>query len=192
MHAADPDTSTRPEQNRTLPRGGILANALLYQGVWLAGVLGAAAQRSSIGLAAAGAAVLWHLRSARAPRRALALVGFATLTGALFESALLATGSVRMAPALLLGGLLPVWMVALWASFATTLNVALRRLRGRYLLGALLAGVGAPLAYDAGARFGALQWADRERGLLLVALGWAALMPLLMRAAQRFDGFACA
>ena len=45
-------------------------------------------------------------------------------------------------------------MVALWAAFATTLNVSLRALRQRYLLSAVLAAVGAPLAYYAGARAG--------------------------------------
>jgi hypothetical protein len=70
------------------------------------------------------------------------------------------------------------------------LNVALRALRPRYLLSAVLAAIGAPLAYYAGARLGALQWVQEVPALLLIAVGWAVLTPLLMKSAQRFDGFA--
>ena len=82
----------------------------------------------------------------------------ATLVGAAFE---IPAGGQRLgahAPALLLGSVTPLWMVALWAAFATTLNVSLRALRPHYLLAAVLAAMGAPLAYYAGARLGALQW----------------------------------
>jgi hypothetical protein len=114
------------------------------------------------------------------------------LFGAAFETLLVATSWVNMAPALLLRDITPLWMVALWAAFATTLNVSLRALRPHYLLSAILAAVGAPLAYYAGAKLGALQWVDEAPALLLIALGWALLTPLLMKSAQRFDGFATA
>ena len=173
-------------------RGAILPNVVLYQATWFAAVLGAAAQHPAAGVAAAAGSVLYHLHAARAPRRELALIGIATLAGVLFESLLLATGWISMAPATLIGGVLPPWMVALWASLATTFNVSLRALRPRTLTCALLALFGAPLAYAAGARLGALHWVDAPRGLLLVAVGWAVLLPLLMKAAQRYDGFAAA
>ena len=168
----------------------LIVNAIIYQCVWLACVLSAAAQHPAIGIAVAAAAVLWHLYGARAPQRELQLIGIAIFAGALFESLLVASGWVRVRPALLLGGLTPLWMVALWAAFATTLNVSLRALRTRYLLCALVAAVGAPLAYAAGERLGALQWERAPAAVLLIAIGWALLLPLLMRAAQRFDGYA--
>jgi hypothetical protein len=102
----------------------------------------------------------------------------------------MASGWVQSSPVLLLGSVLPVWMVALWAAFATTLNVSLRAYRHRYAVGAAIAAVGAPLAYEAGAALGALQWVQATPALLLVAGGWGVLMPVLMRTAQRFDGFA--
>jgi hypothetical protein len=175
-----------------MSRGGMVLNVLLYQGVWLVAVLGAAAQHYSVSLLVAATAILWHLYTARAPRREMALIGIAALMGALFESALLAAGSVQVAPGALVGSVMPLWMVALWASFATTLNVSLRALRQRYLLCGLLAAVAAPLAYAAGARLGALHWVEGKHGLLMVAAGWGLLLPLLMKSAQRFDGFASA
>lgn len=169
--------------------GQRIGNILLYQGAWFAAVFGAAYGHPSLGLAAALAAVAVHLVTAPRPERELALIGIAVATGLLFETLLVASGWVRMPPGSLFAQVTPLWMVALWAAFATTLNVGLRSLRHRYGLCALLAGIGAPLAYHAGARLGALEWIDALPALAAIALGWAVAMPLLMRSAQRFDGF---
>ncbi len=167
-------------------------NVIAYQCAWFACVLGAAAQRPLLGMAVAAAAVLWHLHCAAQPRRELRLIAIAALCGAAFETLLVASGWVRMSPTVLFGSVTPLWMVALWAAFATTLNVSLRALRPHYLLSAVLAAIGAPLAYYAGARMGALQWVHEVPALLVIALGWALLTPLLMKSAQHFDGFAAA
>jgi hypothetical protein len=105
-----------------------------------------------------------------------------------FESLLVASGWVHVREDLLLGGFVPVGMVALWAVFATTLNVSLRVLHRHLLLASALAGLGAPLAYAAGARMGALEWVHVVPAVALIAAGWAVLMPLLLQAARRFDG----
>jgi Protein of unknown function (DUF2878) len=160
----------------------VVVNVIAYQCAWFACVLGAAAQRPVLGLAVAVVVVSWHLHTAATPRRELQLLAIAILVGTAFESLLVASGWIRMAPSLLTGSFTPLWMVAVWAAFATTLNVSLRALRPHYLLAAGLAAIGAPLAYAAGARLGALQWVDEP----------VALMPLLMKSAQRFDGFATA
>lgn len=168
----------------------LAVNLLAYQCAWLACVLGAAHQRPAIGLAVACAALLLHLSLAAVPERELALIGVAVLLGSLFESGLVASGWVRVNETLLVGGTMPLLMVALWGVFATTLNVALRNLRQRYVLGALLAAVGAPLAYRAGAWLGALELTETLPALVLISAGWAVLMPVLMRAALRLDGAA--
>ncbi len=168
----------------------LAVNVVAYQCAWFACVLSAASQRSAIGIAVALTVVLWHLHTATEPLQELRLITIAAVCGTAFESVLAASGWVRPATMPLLGSFTPLWMVALWAAFATTLNVSLRALRPRYLLSALLAAVGAPLAYLAGARLGALQWVEEAPALVVVAVGWAMLMPLLMKSAQRFDGFA--
>jgi hypothetical protein len=168
----------------------IAINVLLYQGAWLAVVLGMAAGKPWVCLAGVLVALAWHLARAHAPLREIQLIGLATVLGATFESLLVYGGWVSMDSRLLLGGVLPVGMVALWAAFATTLNVSLRTLRKRWLLGAVLAGLGAPLAYAAGARLGALHWVLAAPALVLIALAWAVAMPLLLRSALRFDGYA--
>lgn len=175
-----------------MSRFDVAMNVVLYKGAWLGGVFGAAS--GSLWLCAVGvsAALCWHLMRAREPGRELQLIALAVVVGAGVESLLVATGWVRMADGLLVGGFLPLWMVALWASFATTLNVALRAFRTRYALVSLVGFIGAPLAYIAGARLGALEWVVAAPALLLIAVAWAILMPLLMHAAQRCDGYAAA
>jgi hypothetical protein len=167
----------------------VLVNAVVYQCVWFACVLGAASGHRYAGYLAAGAALLWHLWGATRPAQALRLVALAAAIGAVFETLLMASGWARMAPDALLWGFTPLWMVALWGSFATTLNVSLRRMRERPLLLAAIAAVGAPLAYQAGVKLGALQWVEPVPALLFIGAGWALATPLLLAAARRFDGF---
>lgn len=167
----------------------VVTNLLAYQCAWFACVLGAAAQRPLVGVVVVLATLAWHLRRAHAPARELRLIAIAVAAGTVFESLLVATGWVRMPESGLLG-VTPWWMVALWASFATTLNVSLRPLREHVLLGAVAGAVAGPLAYYAGSRLGALEWVELLPGLALVGLGWALFTPLLLHAARRHDGFA--
>lgn len=171
-------------------RSTLVANVLLFQAGWFACVLGAAHGRWWLGPAVAAAVLGWHLARAEEPRREATLIGVAAIAGALFETALVQTGWVRFDAAVMpFEGLAPIWMVALWALFATTLNVSLRALHGRWRLAALLGAVGGPLAYAGGARLGALEWVDAGAALAVIGIGWAALTPLLLLAARRLDGY---
>lgn len=168
-------------------RTAVAVNVLLFQAGWFACVLGASRGLSWQGaLAALTIAAFIALRS-RHPRGELALAGAAALSGFGFDSALTMAGWVEFkgaAPAPLLS---PVWMVALWALFATTLNVSLRWLRERPALGMLFGAVGGPAAYYAGERLGALRFAEPLAGLAAVAAGWALATPLLVALARRME-----
>jgi hypothetical protein len=80
--------------------------------------------------------------------------------------------------------------VALWANFATTLNVSLRPLRDRLGVAALLGAIGAPVAYFSGSRLGALELTEMAPALVAIGAGWLFLTPLLFMAARRLDGYA--
>jgi hypothetical protein len=173
-----------------MTRSRIIWNVVVYQIVWIVCVAGAGAGLYAPGIIAAVLCVAWHVSKARHPRRELALVALAATLGAAFETALFASGWVHMPSSALLGNLTPIWMVCLWAAFATTLNVSLRFLRERLILSSLVGAVGAPLAYHAGAGMGALLWVEVLPALLAVAAAWALLTPLLMVSARRLDGYA--
>ena len=173
-----------------IDRMTLVANVALFQAGWFACVLGASYGRPWIGAIAAALIVSWNALRAAHPSRELALVGVAAALGALFETVLLQSGFVHFAVGTVVDGAAPYWMVALWAIFATTLNVSLRWLRAYPVLGALLGGIGGPLAYYAGARLGALEFAAAGAALAAIAIGWAVLTPVLLATARRLDGYA--
>jgi hypothetical protein len=168
----------------------LVLNVILFQIGWFVCVLGAAKGLPWTGALAAAAIIGWHLARAAKPRRELALVAVATLVGAAFETVLVQTGWLRFDSGVLFAGAAPYWMVALWAVFATTLNVSLRWLRGRPALSAVLGGVGGPAAYYAGAQLGALELVAAGMALAAIGIGWAILTPALLCVARRFDGCA--
>ncbi len=165
-------------------------NLLLFQIGWFAGVLGAAHGLPWAGVAAAAGVAAWHLWQARRPWQELKLLVLAVAVGAAFETALVQLGWMRFDGGALAIGTAPVWMIALWSNFATTLNVSMRALRERFLVAAALGAVGAPLAYYAGGRLGAVGFVEPAMALAAIAAGWALMTPLLFIAARRFDGYA--
>jgi hypothetical protein len=169
-------------------RMAFVLNILLFQIGWFACVLGAAHGLPWAGALTALAIVAWHVVRARDPGRELTLVACAAALGVAFESLLVQSGWVRFGAGVVIEGAATYWMVALWALFATTLNVSLRALRPHAWLAALFGAIGGPLAYYAGARLGALEFVATGAGLAAIGAGWALLTPLLFRAALRLDG----
>jgi hypothetical protein len=76
----------------------------------------------------------------------------------------------------------------MWVLFASTLNVSLRWLRGRWIVAALLGATAGPLAYYAGAKLGGVVIAEPLPGFIALAAGWASFMPLLIKLSSRLDG----
>lgn len=162
-------------------------NVVAFQAGWLACVLGAAHGWPWAGPVVAAAVVAWHARRAPRPAQELKLVAIAVLAGALFDSLLVAFGWIAFAPAALAEGIAPGWILALWALFATTLNVSLGWLRGRLLLAGILGGIAGPFAYWAGERLGALTFLEPVAALGALAAGWAVMLPALLAVARRMS-----
>lgn len=173
-----------------MPFPAVVLNALLFQAGWFAAVLGAAQGLPWLGVSAAAAIAAWHLARAPRPLGELALLGIAVAAGAGFETLLVQAGWLRFDAGVIIAGTAPAWMVALWANFATTLNVSLRLLRERLPAAALLGAIAAPAAYFSGGKLGAVEIVAMGPALAAIAAGWAVLTPLLFAAARRLDGFA--
>ncbi len=168
----------------------VLQNVILFEAGWFACVLGAAHGAPWAGALVTVAVVGWHVARATRPKLELALVIAAAVVGAAFETALIQAGLVRFDAGVLVDGIAPYWMVALWALFATTLNVSLRALRERPAIAAVLGAAGGPAAYYAGQRLGAIDLHAVGAALAVIAIGWALLMPALLATARRLDGYA--
>jgi hypothetical protein len=173
-----------------MPLLTIILNFLLFQAGWFTAVLGAAHGLPWAGVVAVAVVATVHLARAHRPLPEFALLGMAFAIGLLFETLLVQTGWLRFDGGMLAAGTAPVWMAALWISFATTLNVSLRALHTRLLPAALLGAIGAPLAYYGGAKLGAVEFIATAPALATIAAGWTVLTPLLCLAARRLDGYA--
>ena len=171
-----------------MTRTMIVGNFVLFQLTWITCVEAGAHGMPWLGILAVVFSTGIHVISSESRARALRLTLFCTAIGVVVETILAAFHATQFnSPALMIIAA-PLWMIALWALFSTTLNVSLRWLRGRYLLAAAFGAVGA-LSYLAGAKIGALVL-PMNYSLLAVGVCWALTMPLLLVMAKRWDAFA--
>ena len=165
---------------------GLIKNFIGFQIGWFACVVGAAQGYPLVAVAVASIIVILHLLRDNNLYSELCLIISAVFIGIIWESLLLASGWLAYASS---GGssiFAPIWLVAMWALFATTINHSMAWLKNRYFLALLLGVVFGPLAFIAGENLGAVMFLDRTMALTLLAVGWAVLMPLLLWLAQQF------
>ena len=79
--------------------------------------------------------------------------------------------------------LAPIWVLCLWAGFASQVNYAMRYLRGKYLLIAFY-GLLAPLAYIAGEKINAVSIGTENINYAIIAITWSISFILLFRVSQ--------
>ena len=166
-----------------------LVNLLAFQIGWFACVWGGANQLPALGAVVVAIIVAIHLTyTAHRPGPELTLILIAAAIGVLWDSALVALGWLSYPSGTLIANTAPYWIVAMWMSFATTLNVSMGWLKKRYLLAFIFGGIGGPLAYYAGFKLGGVQFDSMLAGLGAQAVGWAVMMPLLTVLAERLNG----
>ena len=169
-------------------RARAIGNFVGFQLGWFACVGGAARGMHELGAAIAALIVAVNVATAVRPVRELKLIGCALAIGIIWDSSLLASGTLTFTSGLLMPHIAPPWILALWALFASTLNVSLRWLRGRIVVAVVLGAVAGPLSYWAGVRMGAVEFTQPVVALVALALGWAVFTPLLMVLSARYDG----
>lgn len=159
-----------------------ILNFVLFQAGWFACVLGGAHGMPIAAVVAAGAVIgaslLWLSVDRMSDVRlflAVALIGFCV------DTMHLRFGVFALIDDPLVPHLCPLWLVALWAMFGTTLRDSLSWLAGRYGLAALLGAVAGPLSYLGGAKLGAVTLhPNRAFSIAALVVGWAIVMPLLV------------
>ncbi|MBK1702131.1 DUF2878 domain-containing protein [Thiococcus pfennigii] len=166
----------------------IVANLVAFQLGWFACVLGGAHGLPWFGVALAAVIVGSHLWFAAQPAVEAKLLFAVAGIGSLWDGLLVGTGLLAYPSGMLAAWLPPVWMMALWLLFAMTLNVALRWLRGRWLVAASLGAFGGPLAFYTGAQLGGVTFAEPTLALAVIGAGWLLLTPLFVWLAARLDG----
>jgi uncharacterized protein DUF2878 len=162
-------------------------NMVLYQATWIAAVAGAGQGLWWPGLVVLALFAVLQLALSQWRRADACLFLGVSLLGFVIDSTFVQLGLMQFQAALPWPSLAPVWMVALWTSFALTLNHSLAFLQTRLLLATLLGAIGAPMAYLAASRgWQALSFPQGVAPMFIAtALAWAVLMPLLSRASLR-------
>ena len=151
----------------------LLLNIAIYQAIWfLCVLLGNLGALLSLPLLA-----LHFLFSGKRAADARMMAILVTL-------GLIIDGSLRVAGVLALSGWgwpIPVWLATIWIGLATLPHHSLWWMRSRILVNILFGAIGGPLAYWGGTRLGAAAFPlSLEFSLLVLAVVWAVLWPLVM------------
>jgi hypothetical protein len=157
----------------------IIGNFILFQLLWFAAVLGAAAGLHWPAPLALLALLCWTRLTGGSVRADLRLVLIGLATGMVFEVLLLASGLIRYQLQWWLY-LPPLWILCLWAGFAQSFLYSMAWMRQRLWLASVFGGVGSVMSMYAGLRFGAAQPPQGTLPLLVAyGLGWSVLVPFL-------------
>jgi hypothetical protein len=164
-----------------------LINFIAFQAGWFSCVLSAANGIPWLGLLLVGLIVVLHIRAADQPRHELQLLAWCLGLGLVFDSLLVSSGWVSYPSGMLVPGIAPYWILAMWALFSITLNLSMGWLKSNLALASVMGAVFGPLSYLAGQRLGAIELVDPRSSLIALAVIWALVMPILTHAARRLD-----
>jgi hypothetical protein len=162
-------------------------NVALFQAAWFAAVLGVARGTLWLGPLSMIPVLAVHLALQENRKGEVKLLLAAGMLGFLFDTAFVAGGVFIPLQHLFPRPFSPPWMICLWLNFAATLNVSMAWLRGHYILAVAFGAVGGPLAYYSGAKLGAMEALPTTTGMLLLAIGWGFMTPLLVWLACEFS-----
>lgn len=164
----------------------IAVNFILFQLGWFSCVLMAARGLPDTGIVIALLLVGVQLFLADNRKNLLILLFIVTLIGSAWDSVMTSFNILVFNTGMIVSFLAPGWIIAMWLMFSTTLNVSFRWLYGRYWLAMLLGAIFGPVTYQAGAAMGAVVIPDNLLANSVIAAGWALLMPLYIKLAEKF------
>ena len=165
----------------------LLVNFIGFQVGWFACVLGAANDKEFLGMIIALGVIIYHVINQGDSRKELKLILVALAIGLLWETWVLNLDILRYPshPDALFWA--PTWLIMMWALFATTINLSMGWLKGRWVLSVFMGAVFGPLAFIGGEKLGAVVFLDSTLSIITLSVGWGLLMPLLLWIAERIN-----
>jgi len=161
----------------------ILVNIIAFYLAWFACIVGAAHQYPLLGpmVVVATLGLHFYLLSGYSYIQELRLFIIIGVLGFILDSLQAGIGTFSFMETGPRAWVSPLWMVALWVAFTTTLHTSLRWLSGRYTLAAVLGAIGGPLSYYSGAQLGALTLnPDNTFSFIVMAIAWGIALPILV------------
>jgi hypothetical protein len=156
-----------------------ILNFILFQIAWFAAILGASHGMPWLGVVAVPVFVMLNLVITGNWKQTLLLCLAAAIIGFFTDTTLIVFGVFSPVPFPWPLPFSPLWMVMLWVNLAMTLNESMAWLRARYLLGAIFALIGGPMAYYSGAKLGVAAL-PVFTDLLVIGIAWAVAFPVLL------------
>ncbi len=164
----------------------MLINAALFQGLWFSAVYGSAHHWIWPSLLFLLVLCWWQLQPQRRAHSDTKLIIVALLMGLVIDSVWINSGVLTFTSQGPVSWLSPMWLLALWAGFALTINHSMSWLKLHPLLPILLGMISAPLSYYAGKKLGAMEY---NHDILLVSayigMAWAVALPVLVRISEQ-------
>lgn len=164
------------------------ANIIGYEAVWLLAVWGARVDIWWLGPLAMLPFAAFYLSRREGWRDAMLLLTVG-LIGACMDSVLAMSDLLAYATAVPSTRLAPLWIIAIWMSFALTLRHTWRFAFDRLPLMAIVGAIGGPLAYLGAARgFNAIAFPrGTGAGCAALAVLWAMALPGCIALARNID-----
>ncbi len=164
----------------------LIINFVLFQLAWLACVIGAAQGLPWLGVVVTLLILGWHFFHTKQHKYELILIFSAFIIGAFFDQLMLSMQWVSYQAHGWSTNLVPAWILALWVAFASTLNLSLAWMQGRYFISILFGASGGPLAYFGAENLGAVTLPSTASYVAL-GVGWAIITPALLYLASRLN-----
>lgn len=166
----------------------LISNFLLFQLAWFSCVLGAAHDMPWLGVLVTLVILSWHLSNTKQIKPEALLVVFTLIIGACFDQIMLVGNLIEYQNHGWSDLIVPVWILALWAAFASILNVSLAWMKDRYFIAILFGATGGPIAYLAASNIGAVT-IQGYSSYVALSVGWAIITPLLLYMTKYMNGF---
>jgi hypothetical protein len=159
----------------------IWINMVWMQALWFGAVIGAAQGQPWLAPLLLTGFAFWEFQPTRRINGDFQLMLAAVLIGLILDTSWIKLGWLEYKADGAFSHRAPLWILALWAGLALTLNHSLAWLQSRLVLAALLGAVNSPLSYLAASRLGALNIVTESGAWFLgLSLSWAAALPLLL------------
>ena len=163
----------------------IIINALLYNMGWYTCVTGG----NTLSVIAATLIITIHLSFIADNNKEWFLIILVTAVGVSVDSFWFYLGILENPDKSLM---IPLWLVMLWATFATTLNHCLRWFKEKLLVAAIAGSIAGPFFYYLGSRLSDVSMTEPLiSSMLLIAVSWSIVLPLLFIIAQKLEPQPC-
>ena len=167
----------------------IAINFIAFQIAWFATIAGAARGLFWLGPLVVALVFALHLKIQGHVTREVILALKIMIIGFATDTLLTAFGVYTPKSVLYPSPYSPPWLIGMWLNFATLINFSINWLSRRYILAAVLGGIGGAMAYYGGSGLGAMEFHQPlVRNLVITGLAWAALTPSFFILSRFIDG----